>query len=72
MKTTQIKLINNQTWRPTTAIADVFAVHTDGLGARSACALPAHHFVGAASKKRHAAAMTATVMGPQPWSPPVT
>lgn len=66
------QLINNQSWQPSTVTTSTFVVPTYGFAMRDAVSLPCHLSAGMTAKKRHAAAIKATVEGPQPWSPPVT
>lgn len=66
------QLINNQSWQPSNVTTSTFVVRAYGFGMRDVCSLPSHLFAGTTAKKRNAAAITAMVEGPQPWSPPVT
>jgi len=64
--------IFNQSWQPTTVSTATVVVRAIGFDLRDVCLLAATRNARTATKKHHAAAMKATVWGPQPWSPPVT
>ena len=62
----------NQCWQTTSVTRPTSVVPVYGFGMGGVRPMELNREVLISTDKRHAAALTATVWDPEPWSPPVT